>query len=46
MFETAHDELVAEIQARGSKGAEFNSGIITADRYLRTLQECVGSDMC
>ena len=44
---TPHEQLVAAIQARmGQKSAEFNSGILTADRYLRTLQDCVGSDLC
>lgn len=47
MPKTIHDELVEEILARnGQKNAQFNSGIITADRYLQTLSECVGSDLC
>lgn len=44
---TVNDELVEAILAReGRKDAEFNSGIITADRYLKTLLSCAGSDQC
>lgn len=46
MPRTVNDELVEEIVLRSTKNAEFNSGIITADRYLRTLSECIGSDAC
>lgn len=40
------DSLLSKIKARQTKQAEFNSGILTADRYVRTLLDCVGSDVC
>ncbi len=45
MPKTIHEQLVEAVRTR-TKQTEFNGGIVTADRYLRTLQECVGSDAC
>ena len=42
---TPHERLLAEIKSR-QKQTEFNEGILTADRYVDTLQRCVGSDLC
>lgn len=41
-----HEELLKAIKSRQEKLTEFNGGILTADRYVKTLQECVGSDLC
>jgi ribosomal protein L32 len=42
----ANVALVNAIRSRSEKQTEFNYGIITADRYLTTLQDCAGSDLC
>lgn len=44
---TPHQKLLKAIRAR-TKGRKspHNRGILTADRYVRTLRECVGSDLC
>ena len=39
-------ELLAAIRARQEKSTEFNYGILTADRYVRTLLDSAGSDAC
>lgn len=41
-----HEQLLQAIAARQQKSATFNTGILTADRYVRTVLECVGSDAC
>jgi hypothetical protein len=41
-----HDQLVREIRARQQKQTSFNYGISTADAYVKTIYECVGSDLC
>lgn len=41
-----HEQLVQSIQLREQKQTEWNGGILTADKYIRTMQECVGSDLC
>lgn len=41
-----HEKLVKAILARLQKRTEFNGGILTADRYVRTVLDCVGSDEC
>lgn len=42
-----HDELLKAIRERmGRQTTEHNRGILTADRYAKTLLECVGSDLC
>lgn len=46
MSKTAHEELLEAIRSRQQKSTEFNGGILTADRYVRTIPECVGSDLC
>lgn len=48
MPKTAQDLLLEAFLERQKSGShsEFNSGILTADRYLKTLQECAGSDLC
>lgn len=38
--------LLDEIRNRSEKSTEHNFGIVPADRYVRTIQECVGSDAC
>ncbi len=40
------DKLLEAIKARGKKNTEFNYGVLTADSYVRTLQDCVGLDVC
>lgn len=42
---TIHAQLLRKIKER-SKSAEFNQGILTADRYAQTLLDCVGSNLC
>lgn len=41
-----NDKLLAAIKARGVKQEPFAYGIIPADRYVRTMLECAGSDIC
>lgn len=41
-----NSQLLAAIKERRNSQTEFNYGILTADRYVKTLQECVGSDLC
>lgn len=43
---TPHEMLLKEIRERQEKLTEFNQGILTADRYVKTISECVGSDLC
>lgn len=43
---TPHEQLLSAIKSRQTKNTEFNGGILTADRYLKTLQDCAGSDLC
>lgn len=43
---TPHETLLASIRNRQEKRTEWNRGVLTADRYVKTLQECVGSDLC
>jgi len=38
--------LLESIKSRKQTASEFNSGILTADRYVKTLQDCVGHDLC
>ncbi len=40
-----NDLLLEAVRNRKSK-SEFNYGILTADRYVKTLQECVGNEAC
>lgn len=39
-------DLLKAIQGRQQKCTEFGYGIITADRYVRTLQDRIGLDAC
>jgi len=41
-----NDRLLKNIQSRQQKRTEFGYGIITADKYVRTMQECVGLETC
>ena len=41
-----NEELVLAIRERSEKLTEFNGGILLADRYVKTISECVGSDLC
>ena len=43
---TPNEQLVKAIRARQQKQTEFNYGIMTADAYVQTLNDCVGSDLC
>lgn len=43
---TVHKKLLEAIKARGQKQTSWGHGILTADRYVRTLSDCVGSEMC
>ena len=43
---SANDRLLSGVKARTQKQSEFNYGILTADRYVKTLLDCVGSDLC
>jgi len=43
---TPNDLLLAEIKTRQEKKTSFNYGILTADRYVKAVQECAGSDLC
>jgi len=43
---TVHEQLLAEIKARKQAQTLFGEGIITADRYVKTVLDCVGSDIC
>lgn len=43
---TVNEKLLAAIKGRNYKETPFGNGILTADAYVRTLQECVGTDAC
>ena len=43
---TVNEKLLAAIKGRNHKETPFGNGILTADAYVRTLQECIGSDKC
>lgn len=43
---TPNEKLLAAIQGRKQKQTEFRYGILTADRYVKTMQQCVGTDLC
>ena len=40
------DKLLEAIKARKIHKTEFNYGVLTADCYVQTLQDCVGLDVC
>jgi len=39
-------QLLDRIRSRGAKQTEFNYGILTADRWVKNLQDLVGLDTC
>lgn len=41
-----HDQLLAAIKGRGRKQEMFGRGILTADCYVKTLQDELGLDRC
>jgi hypothetical protein len=41
-----NDLLLKAVQARQGKSTPFNGGILTADRYVKTISECIGSNLC
>lgn len=43
---TINDQLLRLVRQRGEVAGVHNAGILTADRYAKTLQQCVGSDLC
>lgn len=43
---TENERLLTAVVERHSKQTEWNGGILTADAYIKTLQSCVGSDLC
>ena len=45
-MKTVNSLLLAAIKARTQTQTEFNSGILTADRYVKTLTTCVGNELC
>lgn len=45
-MKTVNSLLLAAIKARTQTQSEFNSGILTADRYVKTLTTCVGNELC
>lgn len=42
----ANVELLKALKERGQKQTEFDFGIMTADKYVRTVLDCFGSDAC
>jgi len=49
MPRTVNDDLLEAVYQRQEDGGsqnEFNYGIITADRYVKNVRDCVGSDHC
>ena len=41
-----NEQLIKAIKSRKSKVEPFNGGILTADSYVRTLEQCVGIEAC
>lgn len=41
-----NDQLLAAIRERGQKQTEFGRGILTADKYVSTIQDCIGIEAC
>jgi len=44
--ETRNGELLSMVRSRCEKQTEFNYGILTADRYVKTLLDVVGVQSC
>ncbi len=45
-MKTQNDLLLSLIRQRKTKNTQWRYGITTADSYVKTLQECIGSDKC
>lgn len=43
---SVNDKLLKAIRDRQEKKTQFNYGILTADRYVKTVQDAVGLDFC
>jgi hypothetical protein len=43
---TLNDQLLKAVRARGSKRTQFQRGILTADSYVKTLQDCLSPELC
>ncbi|KKN88369.1 hypothetical protein LCGC14_0249320 [marine sediment metagenome] len=43
---TPNELLLTKIKTRTQKRTEFSHGVLTADRWVKTLQEGVGLDLC
>jgi hypothetical protein len=43
---TPQEKLLAAIRARQQKSTEFGYGIITADKYVQTMLDAAGTDVC
>lgn len=43
---TIHQKLIEAVLARKGRGLRFGQGIWTADRYVKTVAECIGPGMC
>ena len=43
---SVNDQLLKEIKARQEKKTAFNYGILTADRWVKSVQKCIGSELC
>jgi DNA-directed RNA polymerase subunit RPC12/RpoP len=43
---TPQEMLLAAIRARQQKSTEFGYGIITADKYVQTMLDAAGTDVC
>src|SRR3990167_7362466 len=41
-----NQQLLEKIQERQTKQTLFNEGILTADRWVKSLESCVGIDLC
>jgi hypothetical protein len=41
-----NDQLIAGIKSREQKKTEFGYGILTADKYVRTIAEAAGTEAC
>ena len=46
MSKTPNDMMLASIKSRQQKRTEFGWGIMTADKYVATLRDHVGLDVC
>jgi len=42
----AHERLLKLVRSRTEKRTEFNFGILTADRYVKTVRDAIGMQAC